>query len=283
MAMINQLKKQLETSTKRVAQYESRIKMYSERLIKALEKATKKLGFTISINNYKELPNIGQHWDLYFSISNAIDYKAENEKDLERELKTRESLKAQIAQIERDLNDKKPLENALRSAMADFRTVWFEKMIDWYDNHYNQLRSILGANLNRRERAKAARDYFETRHRWNEYRKVKAYLTGVIKSCNEVILDDANQMDKPAYLVKVREDLEKVWEMGIVKLADKCRKYGLNEGKIKASNPNVTEKGFEVLLTDGGPRVIDARVIWAAEYSVYVSPHTRYIVTKREQ
>lgn len=94
MATINQLKKQLETSTKRVAQYESRIKMYSERLIKALEKATKKLGFTVTVENYKELPNIGQSWDLYFSISNAIDYKAENEKDLKRELVTIESLKA---------------------------------------------------------------------------------------------------------------------------------------------------------------------------------------------
>lgn len=281
MATINQLKKQLETSTKRVAQYESRIKMYSERLIKALEKATKKLGFTVSVNNYKELPNIGQHWDLYFSISDAIDYKAENEKNLEKELKTRESLKAQIAQIERELNDKKPLENALRSAMADFRTVWFEKMIDWYDKHYDYLRSILDHNLKRRERAKAARYHFETRHRWNKYKRVKEYLTRVIKVCNEVILDDANQMEKPEYIAKVKEDLEKVWEMGIVKLADKCRKYNLDESKIKVSRPAVTEKGFEVILTDGGSRVIDARVIWAAEFSYFVSPHTRYIVTKR--
>lgn len=281
MATINQLKKQLETSTKRVAQYESRIKMYSERLIKALEKATKKLGFTVSVNNYKELPNIGQHWDLYFSISDAIDYKAENEKNLEKELKTRESLKAHIAQIERELNDKKPLENALRSAMADFRTVWFEKMIDWYDKHYDYLRSILDHNLKRRERAKAARYHFETRHRWNEYKRVKEYLTRVIKVCNEVILDDANQMEKPEYIAKVKEDLEKVWEMGIVKLADKCRKHNLDESKIKVSRPAVTEKGFEVILTDGGSRVIDARVIWAAEFSYFVSPHTRYIVTKR--
>ena len=247
MATINQLKKQLETSTKRVAQYESRIKMYSERLIKALEKATKKLGFTVSVNNYKELPNIGQHWDLYFSISDAIDYKAENEKNLEKELKTRESLKAQIAQIERE----------------------------------DYLRSILDHNLKRRERAKAARYHFETRHRWNEYKRVKEYLTRVIKVCNEVILDDANQMEKPEYIAKVKEDLEKVWEMGIVKLADKCRKYNLDESKIKVSRPAVTEKGFEVILTDGGSRVIDARVIWAAEFSYFVSPHTRYIVTKR--
>lgn len=61
MATINQLKKQLETSTKRVAQFESRIEMYSGRLVKALERATKKLGFTVSVENYKELPNVGQH------------------------------------------------------------------------------------------------------------------------------------------------------------------------------------------------------------------------------
>ena len=109
--------------------------------------------------------------------------------------------------------------------MADFRTVWFEKMIDWYDKHYDYLRSILDHNLKRRERAKAARYHFEARHRWNEYKRVKEYLTQVIKVCNEVILDDANQMEKPEYIAKVKEDLEKVWEMGIVKLADKCRKY----------------------------------------------------------
>lgn len=281
MATINQLKKQLETSTKRVAQFESRIEMYSGRLVKALERATKKLGFTVSVENYKELPNVGQHWDLYFSISSAIDYKAENENNLKRELETNERLKARIAKLEKALTDKKPLEDALRSAMADFRTVWFEKMIDWYDKHYDYLRSILDHNLKRRERAKAARYHFETRHRWNEYKRVKEYLTRVIKVCNEVILDDANQMEKPEYIAKVKEELEKVWEMGIVKLADKCRKYNLDESKIKVSRPAVTEKGFEVILTDGGSRVIDARVIWAAEFSYFVSPHTRYIVTKR--
>lgn len=280
MATINQLKKRLESSMKRASQYEARIEMYSARIFKGLEKATKALGTTVTLENYDELLT-KSNWDLYFPISNAIDYKLENERNLKGEIAQIESLNVQIAHLEKDLNDKKPLEDALRSAMADFRLVWFEKMIAWYGDHYDYLRSILEKNISRRDRAKVARHYFETRHHWREYRKVKEYLSRVIKGCNEVILDDANRMEKPEYLAKVREDLDKVWEMGIVKLADKCRTFCLNESNIKASNPRVTEKGFEVILTDGGPRVIDARVIWAAEYSVYVSPHTRYIVTHR--
>ena len=43
----------------------------------------------------------------------------------------------------------------------------------------------------------------------------------------------------------------------------------------------MTAKGFEVVIRDGKPRVIHARVIWAAEYSDIVEPHIRYIVTER--
>lgn len=43
----------------------------------------------------------------------------------------------------------------------------------------------------------------------------------------------------------------------------------------------MTELGIEVLLNDSKPRVLDVRVIWAAEYSELVAPHTRYIITER--
>ena len=39
--------------------------------------------------------------------------------------------------------------------------------------------------------------------------------------------------------------------------------------------------GFETYIEDGQPRFIHARVIWAAEYSDFVQPHIRYLVTER--
>lgn len=50
---------------------------------------------------------------------------------------------------------------------------------------------------------------------------------------------------------------------------------------MKVNGIGVTQKGFECIITDGQERNIYARMIWAAEYSMFVSPHTRYIITER--
>ena len=79
----------------------------------------------------------------------------------------------------------------------------------------------------------------------------------------------------------MKEELEKSWEQGIVKLTKKCQGFGVDESKVSTCAPEMTAKGFEVIIRDGKPRVIHARVIWAAEYSDIVEPHIRYIVTER--
>ena len=40
-------------------------------------------------------------------------------------------------------------------------------------------------------------------------------------------------------------------------------------------------KGFSAIITDGTNRIVDVRVIWAAEFSSYVASHIRYIATQR--
>lgn len=62
---------------------------------------------------------------------------------------------------------------------------------------------------------------------------------------------------------------------------NKSRVRSAKEQAIRVDNPTMTEKGFAAHITDGTTRVVHVRVIWAAEYSVLVTPHTRYIATQR--
>lgn len=174
------------------------------------------------------------------------------------------------------------MENALRVAMNDFRVVWFEKMIDWYGKHYDAMRKALEPAKSRRERAKVCKNHFDTMHRWYEYKKVRKYLEVVTGLANEIIYDDANKYEKPEYMENAKKELAISWEKGIEKFAIKCCQFGVDEKNITVSFPTLTEKGFEVMLQDNRGRIIDACIIWAAEYSEYVCPHTRYIVTERK-
>lgn len=282
MKTVKQLNKQLEASQKRIEKYESRIKMYDARIEKAIERASKKLGVQVTIENYRGVID-NKEWDLKYSISNAIDYRDENRRYLGEEVRNMAQIKMQIGFAKSEENNNASLERALDSVMSDFRVVWVEKMMAWFEMHYLHMRNCLPKATERRDRAKEAKYYFETKHRWYEYKKVKNYLSEVIKNCNKVIFDDANCMEKEEYLAKAKEQLDNDWKNGIVKLADKCRKYNLDENNLKAYEKIVSPKGIEVMLKDSNPRrVINARVIWAAEFSVLVQPHTRNIVTKRE-
>lgn len=290
MATINQIKKQIETANKRLEKNNERVTMYANRIEKGLANVAKHTGKQVTVDNYESALNLKggntKDWDLYFSLSSAIESKAENEHNVLREQRNIKHLTETLQSIETEQRKKdeinKPLENALRVAMNDFRVVWFNKMIEWYGKHYDAMRKALEPAKAIRERAKVCKNHFDTNHHWCEYRIVRRYLEGIIKSANETIYDDSNKYDKPEYMERVKKELAISWEKGIEKFASKCRKFGVDEKKITVSFPTLTEKGFEVMLQDGKGRIIDARIIWAAEYSEYVCPHTRYIVTERK-
>ena len=196
-------------------------------------------------------------------------------------------LKAELAALEAQAkadadNYNNGLDAALRSAMADFRVVWFDRMMTWFGNHFDIIKKRTPEMKERRARVRSLQYYFDTfRHRIPHY-KVRNFLERTANVCNEIILDDANRYEtREAYLAAMKEELEKSWERGIVNLTKKCQAFGVDESKVSTCAPELTEKGFEVIIRDGQPRVIHARVIWAAEYSDIVQPHTRYIVTER--
>lgn len=291
MATINQIKKQIETANKRLEKNNDRVTMYASRIEKGLAKVAKYTGKQVTADDYENALDLkggnAKDWELYFSLNAAIDSKAENEHNVLKEQRNIQLLTAQLQRMEDEQRKQdarnKPLENALRVAMADFRVVWFNRMVDWYGKHYDAMRKALEPAKVRRERAKVCRYHFETMHHWSEYRNVRNYLNVVIKAANETIYDDANKYDKPEYMEIAKKELAISWENGIVKFASKCRNFGVDEKRISVRFPTLIEKGFEALLQDGTNRVIDARIIWAAEYSEYVCPHTRYIITERHE
>ncbi len=309
MATIKQITKQLETANKRVADFTRKIAMYQDRLNKAIDKANKNTGLNITIadieddeTNYhghilhdyhlrREIANeIG--FDSSFRIDDNFRYIKENEKHLENERRNIERLQSELAALEAQAKAdadsyNNTLEAGLRSAMADFRVVWFTRMIGWHGNHFDIIKKRTPSMKARRERLGVCLRYFLGREIVmfsvsNKHRRIIKFLELEKSICNHIINDEVNRYDdKSAYLDDVQKELEKSWERGIVNLTKKCQVYGVDESRVSTLAPTMTQKGFEVIIQDGKPRVIHARVIWAAEYSDIVQPHTRYIVTER--
>lgn len=304
MATIPQITKQIETATKRIADFERKIAMYTERRDKAIAAANKKFGLNIKVDDIivKDETKGRYTWreyslpasvrdaigfDASFKITNACDYIHDNTKKKGFEEQNIARLKEELAALEAKAkadadNYDNALDAALRSAMADFRVVWFERMMTWHGKHFDIIQEKTPVMKERRARVRSLQYYFDTfRHRIPHY-KIRNFLERTAKICNEIISDEVNRYDnRDAYLADMKKELESSWERGIVNLTKKCQVFGVDQSKVSTCAPNMTSKGFEVIIQDGKPRVIHARIIWAAEYSDIVEPHIRYIVTER--
>lgn len=298
MATVKQLNKQIETATKRIADFERKVEMYRTRT----NKACAAVNVSIDIIEAKEVVGYGRKWIDYVlpaSVASAIGFEAsfritqnfdsmkENERHLESEKRRLATLTEQRDKMISDATNYEQatagLSDALEQAMIDFRAVWFAKMREWYKNHYEHINKVLPNARRRNERANNCHRYFSRTRGWKWCRtsKTMRFLENVCKATGETIMDDAARMDFDSYMdAKEKETIES-WNNGIKVLTNKCHKFGLNESAIRVNHPTMTGKGFSAIITDGSQRVIDVRVIWAAEYSVLVTPHIRYIATQR--
>lgn len=298
MATIKQLDKQIETANKRIADFQRKIEMYRTRTTKACNAANITIDDIITTvkvyGSHKlydtSLPDgvekaIG--FEASFRITNNYDSMKDNERHLESENRRLAALIEQRNKMISDANDYAKatagLQSALEQAMVDFRAVWFAKMREWYKNHHQHINNVLPDARRRNERANNCHRYFTRKRgwRWCQTSRIMRYLNGVCKSTGEIIMDDAARMDLATYMDAMEQETIKSWNNGIALLTDKCHKFGLNESAIRVNFPEMTEKGFSAMITDGSTRVVDVRVIWAAEFSAYVAPHIRYIATQR--
>lgn len=297
---LNQINKQIETANKNIAKFDKAVEMYRTRAINAIAKVNKRYGIEITLDNITITKSrygsfdaiIAKPFDNMIDFSDscrirtALEYMTENEHKASKErtrvcelTKTRDALAKAISDKEKA---NAPLESALRNVMSDFRIEWFNRMIQWHGKHYDHMKSI-EADV-RTRRATAYADKNETwrispRYNSPEYKDAERRYTECGRILSDMVFRTSN---KEEYIAKISDDLSATWENGIKILADKARKFGIDETSIEASAPNVTEKGFETYLRDGKTRTLHARVIWAAEHSAIVTPHTRYIVTENK-
>ena len=183
MATIKQITKQIETATKRIADFDRKIAMYTERRDKAIAAANKKSGLNICVDDIivKENTNGRYTWKEYslpasirdaigfeasFKITNACDYINDNTKNKGIEERNLARLQSELAELEAKAkadadNYDNALETALRGAMADFRDEWFDRMLKWFGKHYDIIKERTPMMTERRARVRSLQYYFD--------------------------------------------------------------------------------------------------------------------------
>ena len=79
---------------------------------------------------------------------------------------------------------------------------------------------------------------------------------------------------------KAQEEAEAKFREDVKVLADKIRMKSIQEDKLSLKFAGNDPKHIEIEITDG-TTTLYARSIFAAEYSLFVSPHFRFIVTEK--
>lgn len=174
------------------------------------------------------------------------------------------------------------METALDGILGSFRAAWYETMLVKHAGFYQRIQKLVPQHKVRLEKLQRI---FAPRCMSGAYlfahRRMYKVLKEVMDSERSWMRQPAVVMTEEAYMTRVRRELDCSWADGIKLLAEKCIRYDVNFAELEAHSPEMTELGIEVLLNDSKPRVLDVRVIWAAEYSELVAPHTRYIITER--
>lgn len=300
MATINQLTKQIATANKRIADFDKKIEMYTVRTNKVIDGVNKATGLNITINEVREEVISKQNrpvfrttsldkkfkdvigWEQAYKIENNYQYMKENERDKERELRNIARLEEELASLEQAKSDKEKaynntLENALRESMKNFEQAWYERMVDWFGKHYDHIKEITPGI-----KAKHARVRNILNRLLYSHKRIRRSLEQAQKRYGDIIMDTVNRFDsRDEYMGYCKEKLHAQWNAGVIKLTEKCQVFGVDEANVKVGEPKLTSKGFEVYIADNNQRTIHARVIWAAEYSMIIQTHTRYIVTEK--
>lgn len=295
---INQIKKQIATAEKNIAKFKANVDRYMARRDNAIAKANKK-GIAISADDFHvdnaddQYPDVNINDDkrdvytnnfaVVYPITNNWSMALQNNYMVRRESRRlsrmNDELNAMVAteKANSDAYDKN-LEMVLSAKMVGFRNAWFNKM----RNHFADRFAYVNANKD------AARAIYErlnrirsrTRYNHNHY-YLNMHIESGIQSCTRIFCDAAARMTRTDYMAMMEKETENNWNACVHTLVDRCGKFDIDKEHIETSEPVVTEKGFEIVITDASNRRIYARIIWCAENSVLVTPHTRYIVTSK--
>lgn len=279
MASKQHLQERIDKWNIKINGYNEKIEKYKVRLEKALKLLSKSVGEEVTVDTYEQYGRVD--FDNYMRVSNAIDGIETNERNIryaEREIRDIQYKLDEVLKKEKEFDY--DLESILQDKLSEFKAQWIERMNAYYTNLWHSMKKnvqkakILLVELEEERRTLSYRDY----HRWRE-------LDNKISDCKKVIHHESMRYDTPeAYVDSKQEDIVGYFNDAIKRLVVKCYKFNIDRNNLEVSYPEVTEKGMECFIKDlTNNKVIWARMIWAAEYSDYMVPHVRYIVTERKK
>lgn len=279
MASKQHLQERIDKWNIKINGYREKIAKYEDRLAKALKLLSKSVGEEVTVDTYEQYGRVD--FDNYMRVSNAIDGIETNERNIryaEREIRDIQYKLDEVLKKEKEFDY--DLEGILQDKLSEFKVQWIERMNAYYTKLWHSMKKnaqkakILLAQLEEERRTLSYREY----HRWKE-------LDNKISDCKKVIYHESMQYDTPeAYVDSMQEDIVRYFNDAIKRLVVKCYKFNIDRNNLEVSYPEVTEKGMECFIKDlTNNKVIWARMIWAAEYSDYMVPHVRYIVTERKK
>lgn len=287
MATIKSLQRQLLSTESKLDKASQRISMYTSRVTSALAAATKLLGQEVTENNYNVLLCAPSDFDARFRISDNLERLNEVKRAHVKLSRHLSELQASLMELQqRESAKEAALEIALNSLSAlldSFREAWYTKMMDKHRAFRARVQEALPSHALRSDRlfkcisalGGATGGYLFA------HRRMHTALRAAYSKERAWLFQPAAILSQEAYMSRVDRELSQSWEAGLKLLAEKCIRYDVNFAELEAHSPEMTDLGIEVLLTDDKPRVLHVRVIWAAEYSELVAPHTRYIITER--
>lgn len=297
---MKRLDKQMEAAEKRIAKFEKNIGMYESRLDKQLQKLQKE-GVQLTREDFQVKPTGRWKYDYDVQLSvkaQALDWnrKYPMTENVMRAQENRDRLKDEkesLQKLMKERNGKKMgeeqkeaavkalLEN-LGTELEPFRIEWKEGMMKWHEAFYERIHQALP---NARVQYKELEQHIQAEQRANGYRptaRLKQLQTAKASFGRILSAPPAVHENMDSYMGMVKKMLEDMWRWTLRGLAEKLIPFDVDTTQMKVMHPRMAERGLDVLIKDNKQRVIDARMIWAAEYSEYVTPHTRYIVTERK-
>lgn len=287
MATVKSLQRQLLSTESKLDKVSQHISMYTSRLASALAAATKLLGQEVTENNYNVLLSAPSDFDACFRISDNLERLDEVKRAHVKLSRHLSELQASLMELQqRESAKEATLEialNSLSTLLGSFREAWYTKMMNKHRVFHARVQEALPSHALRSDRLFKCISAFggTTGDYLVAHCRMVTALCAAHSKEQTWLLQPAAVLSQEAYMSRVDRELSQSWEAGLKLLAEKCIRYDVNFAELEAHSPEMTELGIEVLLNDSKPRVLDVRVIWAAEYSELVAPHTRYIITER--
>lgn len=287
MATIKSLQRQILSTESKLDKASQRISMYTSRLASALAAATKLLGQEVTENNYDALLCAPSDFDTRFRISDNLERLDEAKRAHAKLSRRLSEMQASLTELQQRTSDKEAVLataiSGLSALLDSFHEAWYMKMMNKHLAFYTRIQSAVPAHALKAARLKSILSVGCVSGSYLfAHRRVISALKAAYSKEKVWLAQPAAILSQEAYMERVARELSQSWEDGLKLLAEKCIRYDVDFSKLEAHSPEMTDLGIEVLLTDDKPRVLHVRVIWAAEYSDIVAPHTRYIITERK-